>query len=445
MSAAAGPRATAAARTEEALARIAVSQDLLHAFITVSPETALAEARAADRRAAVGASLGPLDGTLVAIKDCIDVAGIRCTRGSAFFADRIAQADASVVTRLRDAGAVILGKTNLHEFAFGATSQNAFFGSCRNPWDLDRIPGGSSGGSAAALAAGLAEAALGTDTGSSIRMPAALTGVCGLRPTHGTIPDGGVFPVSPPLDTVGPMARSVEMLASMLGIMADASAGFERAEDRLDAEITGLRIAVPDDFYFAEADPEVATMALDAARILEAAGAKLVSAAIVGASEVQEHQARLLICDAADLHRERLATEPEKFSEGVRTRMLPGLTLRGVDYAHSLRWLEEWRRRVESFFRDTADLMLTPAVPTVAPVVGDDHNLATVTRHISRFAWTWPAAACPSLVVPCGFVDGLPVGLQLAGSRHADLTLLGAGAVYQRATDWHTVVPPALW
>lgn len=437
------PRETAAARTERALARIAASNASLHAFITVSPETALAEARAADRRAAADALLGPLDGMLLAVKDCIDVRGMRCTRGSAFFADRVAEADAPAIARLRAAGAVILGKTNLHEFAFGGTSQNAFFGGCRNPWDLDRIPGGSSGGSAAALAAGLAEAALGTDTGSSIRMPAALTGVSGLRPTHGTIPDGGVFPVCPPLDTVGPMARSVGPLAAMLAVMADASAGFAQAAEALDGGIAGIRIAVPDDFFFAEADPSVAAAVLDAARVLEAAGARLVTAAIEGAAEVQEHQTRLLVCDAADLHRERLAAAPEKFSEGVRTRMLPGLSLSGIDYARSLRWLEQWRGRVAAFFEDTADLMLTPAVPIVAPRVDDDANLATVTRHISRFAWVWPAAACPSLAVPCGFVDGLPVGLQLAGPRYSDLRLLTAGHAFQQATDWHRAVPAA--
>ena len=436
----AGERPPAIARTEAALARIARLDPVLHAFISIDAEMALADARASDARAAAGETLGPLDGMPIAVKDCIDVAGLRCTRGSAFFADFVPPADAPVVARLRAAGAVILGKTNLHEFAFGGTTQNARFGACRNPWGIDRIPGGSSGGSAVAVAAGLAEAALGTDTGSSIRMPAALTGVCGLRPTHGTIPADGVFPVSPPLDIVGPMARDVPTLAALLTTIADPDAGFAGAA--LDDGVAGLRIAVPDDFFVAEAAAVVAEAVLAAARLLEKKGAKLVRRSIAGAGDVQDHQARILICDAAALHRERLETAPEKFSAGVRERMLPGLALRGVDYARSLRWLEDWRRRVAAFFRDEADFTLTPAVPITAPLIDDDKNLATVTRHISRFAWTWPAAGCPSLVVPCGFIDGLPVGLQLAGPRGSALRMLAIGQSSQEETDWHRAMPP---
>jgi aspartyl-tRNA(Asn)/glutamyl-tRNA(Gln) amidotransferase subunit A len=383
----------------------------------------------------------------LAVKDCIDVMGVRCTYGSSFFADHVPDDDATVVKSLKAAGAVLIGKTNLHEFAFGGTTQNAFYGACRNPWDTRRIPGGSSGGSAVAVAAGLAVGALGTDTGASIRMPAALCGVSGLRPTHGSVPGAGVFPVSPPLDTVGVIARDISDLARMQAAILDAevasSHGVSAADllDKLDEPIEGLRIAIPDEFFFDDADAEVSAAVLVAAKVLEALGARLVTASIPGAAEVQSRQMPVLIADAARLHRERLATAPEKFSEGVRRRLLSGLEMPANHYADCQRWLDEWRRRVTAFFQDTADVVLTPTVPTTAPLAEDDENMAEVIRRLSLFSWTWPAAGCPALTLPCGFSDGLPIGVQLAASRWKDGRLLNVGYRYQQATDWHLQEP----
>ena len=439
---------SAVARVEACLARIAALDPGLHAFITVTGESALEAAHAADAAREHGDAGGLLHGMPVAVKDCIDVGGVRCTIGSAFFADNVAARDATVVARLKAAGAIILGKTNLHEFAFGATSQNAFFGGCRNPWDRTRLPGGSSGGSAAAVAAGLVDGALGSDTGSSIRMPSALTGVSGFRPTHGTVSADGVFPVSPPLDTAGPIARSVADVARLFAAIAepDAFAGLGLAPghvlDRFGEGVAGLRIAVPDDFFFAESDAAVADAVLAAAKVLEAQGARLVTASIPGATEVQSHLMPVLIADAATLHRERLATEPGRFSAGVRARMEPGLAMSAAEYAGLLDWLAAWRRTAERFFRDSADLMVTPSVPVVAPQVGDDAALTEVTRRLSRFAWGAPAAAAPALSVPCGFVDGLPVGMQISAGRWQDALVLAAGHAYQQATDWHRRMPP---
>ncbi len=431
------------ARTEHCLEQIAARDPILHAFITVTAETALAAAREADAAKARGQSFGILHGVPLAVKDCIDVGGVRCTRGSAFFADHVPAEDATVVRKLKEAGAVLLGKTNLHEFAFGGTSQNAFFGGCRNPWDTDRIPGGSSGGSAVAVAAGLAAGALGSDTGASIRMPAALCGVSGLRPTHGMVAAEGVFPVSPPLDTVGPIARDVADLARIQAAIMDVGASAAHGvapEDLLrdlEAPIDGLRIAVPDDFFFSEAESAVAEAVLGAARVLERLGARLVTASIPAAAEVQSHQMPLLIADAANLHRERLASAPEKFSVGVLQRLQPGLAMTPSSYADARQWLDAWRQRVASFFRDTADLILTPTVPIVAPLANDEQNLTEITRLLSRFSWAWPAAGSPALTVPCGFSRGLPVGMQLATARWRDARLLNVAHQYQQATDWH--------
>ena len=430
---------TALARTEACLDRIARLDPALRAFIAVGADSARAAARTLD--AARGAPAGPLHGLPVAIKDCIDVAGVPTTNGSSFFGQTAAAADAPVVRRLKAAGAVILGKTNMHELAYGGTTQNAFFGACRNPWDTARIPGGSSGGSAVAVAAGLAEAALGSDTGSSIRMPAAFCGVAGFRPSAGTVPADGVLPVSPPHDIVGPMARTVSRVARIQAVIADPAPAAALA-GALDRDVAGLRLAVPDDFFFDEADPPVAAAVIAAAQVLEQRGARLVSVAIPGAAEAQAHLMPVLFADAASFHRERIETRPEGFSAGVLARLRPGLDMRAVDYARSLRWLEAWRLRVAAFFRDEADAMLTPSVPVVAPEAVDDANLTAVTSRISRFAWVWSAAGAPALSVPCGFVDGLPVGLQVAAGPGDDATVLAIGHRYQKATGWHLIAPP---
>ncbi len=433
--------------TEACLERIEKLDPLLHAFITVTAEPAREAARAADAAAREGRSLGLLHGMPIAVKDCIDVAGVPCTGGSSFFADRIAEADAEVVTRLRAAGAVLIGKTNLHEFAYGGTTQNAFYGGCRNPWDTGRIPGGSSGGSAVAVAAGLTVGALGSDTGSSIRMPAALTGTTGFRPTGGSVSSAGVLPVSPPHDVVGPIGRSVADVARIQAaiVSPDQASRHGMAPTdlmtRLEEDITGLRLAVPEDFFFSEAEPVIAEIVLEAARILERRGARLVTKSISGAAEAQSNLMPLLFVDAADFHRERLEGSPEGFSVGVRTRLQPGLDMRAVDYAHRLRWLEDWQVRCEAFFRDEADAMITPTVPIVAPEVGDDSKLTEVSSRLSRFCWTWPAARTPALSVPCGFSEGLPIGMQIAAGRWQDARVLTLGHAFQQVTGWHRMMP----
>jgi aspartyl-tRNA(Asn)/glutamyl-tRNA(Gln) amidotransferase subunit A len=278
-------------------------------------------------------------------------------------------------------------------------------------------------------------------------MPAALTGTTGLRPTGGSVSSAGVLPVSPPHDIVGPIARSVADVARIQAAIVEPEQasrhGMTPADlmAHLDDDIVGLRLAVPDDFFFSEAEPEIAEVVLEAARVLEKRGARLVTKAIPGAVEAQANLMPMLFADAADFHRDRLKSNPEGFSVGVRMRLQPGLDMLAIDYAHRLRWLEDWQARCEAFFRDEADAMITPTVPIVAPKSGDDRKLTETSSRLSRFCWSWPAARMPALSVPCGLSEGLPVGMQIAAGRWRDALLLNLGHAFQQATDWHRMTP----
>ncbi|MFZ9448594.1 MAG: amidase [Alphaproteobacteria bacterium] len=441
----------ARARAEACLAAIARLDGTLRAFITPMPDAARVQASLADAAARKGRSLGPLHGMVVALKDCIDVAGVRGTAGSRFFADRVSPADATVVARLRAAGATIVGTANLHEFCFGGTTQNAHWGACRNPWDTTRIPGGSSGGSAVAVAAGMAEAALGTDTGGSIRGPCSITGVTGLRPSVGAVPCTGIFPVSPPLDTCGPMARSAADVALVFAAIAghDPADPFSEAREppeamrRLSAGVAGLRVGIPRNHYFDGAPAAIAQAALDAARVLERLGARLEDIVVRGAEDAPANVQRIIFADASALHRGRLASDPGLFDPLVRERLQPGLALPATELADALRWRERFIHSTRRMLATDVDLVLSPMVATEVPRADDARGIVAVSAAIMRNAWGWAAAGVPALALPCGFSpDGMPIGLQLAAGHWRDDVVLRAGHAYQRCTDWHMRLPP---
>lgn len=441
----------ARARAEACLAAIARLDGTLRAFITPMPDAARVQASLADAAAREGRSLGPLHGMVVALKDCIDVAGVRGTAGSRFFADRVSPADATVVARLRAAGATIVGTANLHEFCFGGTTQNAHWGACRNPWDTTRIPGGSSGGSAVAVAAGMAEAALGTDTGGSIRGPCSITGVTGLRPSVGAVPCTGIFPVSPPLDTCGPMARSAADVALVFAAIAghDPADPFSEAREppeamrRLSAGVAGLRVGIPRNHYFDGAPAAIAQAALDAARVLERLGARLEDIVVQGAEDAPANVQRIIFADASALHRGRLASDPGLFDPLVRERLQPGLALPATELADALRWRERFIHSTRRMLATDVDLVLSPMVATEVPRADDARGIVAVSAAIMRNAWGWAAAGVPALALPCGFSpDGMPIGLQLAAGHWRDDVVLRAGHAYQRCTDWHMRLPP---
>lgn len=427
--------------TDAFLDRLEDAQPRLRALITVTEGLARRDARRVQEARARGEPL-PLDGMPIVVKDNTDVAGVHTTVGSRLFANRLAQEDADVVRRLRAAGAVILGKANLHELAFGGTSRNEAFGYVVNPWDPAVIPGGSSGGSAVAVAADLCLAALGTDTGGSVRLPASLCGVAGLRPTYGAVSTRGVFPVSRLLDTVGPLARSVLDLALFL----DAAAGFDQRDpssiacslspEELRDGMTGLRIGVLTGFFASSIDPDVAAPVQAAAETLAQLGAELVELDLPGGADAVEACGHLIKAEALALHRADLAARPELFEDGTRERLALAADLSAVDLALSISTMFEWRASVHAAFED-ADLLLCPTSPVSGPPTTDADTVAT-TAAIAPFTHALSLAHGPALSLPCGLTtQGHPVGVQLAATPRRDRLLLRAGFAYQQTTDWH--------
>lgn len=430
-----------AAHVGAQLARIDALNDAHRAFVTVDAAGARAAAEAADRATARGL----LHGVTVAVKDNIDTEGLRTACGSLLFADRIPDADATVVRRLRAAGAIVLGKAALMELCFGVRSTDMIGGQVRNPWNTAHVPGGSSGGSAAAVALDLCDAALGTDTGGSVRVPAAFCGVTGLRPTHGRVSNRGVLPVSASFDTVGPLARDVETVARMFVAMA----GFDpedpgSARMALDAELltgsadmAGVRIGVPRNFYHEDIDPEIAAAVRAFAHALADAGADLVPVDVRGAEVAHQFSTTIILADACELHARALDETPGKFSPQVFQRMIKGRARSAVDYAAAMRFREAWRRDLATLFR-TVDLLLYPSTPHPAPPIQDNEHLEDATRHATRFSYGGGLAGLPGLSLPCGITSaGLPIGALLEAAWCNEAVLLRAGRAWQRATDWH--------
>ena len=434
---------------QDALERIERGDAAHNAFLTVRAEEALAEADA------LPAETGPLHGVPIGVKDVIDVAGTRTTAASKVLADNVATADATVVARLRSAGAVIVGKLNTHEFAWGASTTSEAFGPARNPWDTDRICGGSSGGSGAAVAARLVPGALGTDTAGSVRIPAALCGVTGIRPTTGRVPNRGVIPVSWTYDTVGPLAQTAEDCALLLDAISgpdptDASTTASAAEpclDGIDRGIEGLRIGVVAHlFEDVPLDPQVAAAAEAAISELEGLGAAVerVDARFLRRAEVI--QQLVMLPEAAEAHLPWLRTRLEDYGADVRARLLAGLLLPASAPITGQRARRALAHEARPLF-ERFDLLASPEMPIVAPRIGEDPvEVAgqTLPYRLSLIPFNspWSCLGVPTASVPCGFVDGLPVGLALTGRRLGEATVLRAAHAYQRVTQWHEQQPP---
>src|SRR6056297_51174 len=427
------------------LARQASLNHELRALIT----TMDADAR---QQAAAATGAGPLEGLTVSVKDNIDVSGVPTTAGSAFFADRVANSDATVTARLRAAGAVIIGKANLHEFAFGGTTQNPHHGRCRNPWNPDCIPGGSSGGSGASVAAGMCDVSLGTDTGGSIRIPAALNGVVGLRPTVGRVPNTGSVPVSEQFDTIGPLAYSVGEAAAVFEAIAGHDPACEMSIDHPVESWTsvrarglhGLRVGVPRGFFFEGIDEEVDKAVRAMTGTLSDLGLSVRDVDLPGVEAVHQQMSNVLLCDAAAYHRKRLEEAPALFGDDVRERMMIGYGTSGIDHADGQAAQRRWRRQVEALFQ-SVDIVVTPTVGFAAPLIADSARMIEATRGLTRLTFPWSFAQVPALSLPCGFTGGgLPIGAQLVG-RHFDEALLFAVAdAVQDVTEFHKR-RPALW
>jgi aspartyl-tRNA(Asn)/glutamyl-tRNA(Gln) amidotransferase subunit A len=439
---------------EAHLARIEALNPKINAYLLVTAETARAEARAAAERLAgrgQAGDLGLLHGLPIGLKDLYDVAGLPTTAGSVIFRDNIAAADSTVARRLRQAGAILLGKLNLHEWALGVTNINAHFGACRNPWALEHIPGGSSGGSAAALAAGLCLGSFGSDTGGSIRIPASLTGVVGLKPTYGRIGLSGVVPLAWSLDHPGPMARTVRDAALLLQAVAgydSSDPGSSPAADQpmgVEAALAqgarGLRVGVPEPGLWANVNAETEAAARAALGVLESLGCEVRPVELPGYAEAEEASRRILLIEAAAYHRERMAAHADQFGPEVLPRFQSGAAFSGVDYALARKTQAEWRRALARLF-ETVDLLALPATPVPAMPLADSDALKAAAL-LTRFTRVFNLAGVPALSLPCGFTQaGLPIGLQIVGPDWAEAQVLRLGHAYETATDWHTRRPP---
>ena len=442
--------ASASELTDMALARINECNPTLNAVLTVMADSARAHAAAIDANATARGVKSTLHGMPVLLKDNIDVAGVRTTMASDFFREHVASADATIVTRLRAAGAVILGKVNLHEFALGATGQSAHFGPCRNPWDLTRVPGGSSSGSGSAVAARLCIASIGSDTGGSIRNPAAFNNVAGLKPTHGRVPNRGSFPVSPPHDTLGPLACRVTDVAAVFDAIAGFDADDSSSEDRpfspsgdeLTRGVAGMTFGLPREFYFDNLDPGVGAALEQALETLRALGARIIEVQLSEAQRAWHLCSRVLVMsDAAALHRERMENQSQRMGQDVFARVSVGRKVSGIQYAEAMRFRETWRMRVREVFTQ-CDAILTPTCAFPAPHIADARDMGDTSNQINRINFTWSLAGVPALSVPCGFVDGAPVGLQIVAPWWHDARALRIGMAWQDATDWHLRAPP---
>lgn len=423
---------------EAYLARIAYLNPRLNAFLTVLEPSALREARYAAEALRRGEDWGTLHGIPIAVKDLIDVARAPTTAGSDFLRQNVAAEDAEAVRRLRAAGAVIIGKTHLHEFALGATTVNPHYGPARNPWNPDLSPGGSSGGSAAAVAAGMCAGALGTDTGGSVRLPSALCGLTGLRPATGQISTQGVIPMSWTLDTVGPLAHSAEDAAILFDAL-DGRAGLRHTE-QLSTPVTGLRLGVPtDSFFWDETEIDIVAAVRAAVEEMGGLGVRVLEVNLPAVADALRAARIISLGDAAAYHRERLASEPERFGADVRARLEWGASNSAADYAQSLQTGRLWRQFLHDLFRRTVDVLATPTTPVAAHAIEGSEGVSAA-RNLLRFTYPFSLSALPALSLPCGFTrDGLPVGLQLVAPEAG--LLLRLAHAYQQVTDWHTRRP----
>jgi aspartyl-tRNA(Asn)/glutamyl-tRNA(Gln) amidotransferase subunit A len=434
--------------TKNCLQRIETLNPVLNAFITVTVEQALAQARAAEAEISRGHWRGPLHGIPLGLKDLIDTAGVRTTAASALFKDRVPAADAEVVRRLKNAGAVFLGKQNLHEFAYGGSSMISYYGEVRNPWNPACITGGSSGGSAAAVAAGLCYGAIGTDTAGSIREPASQCGVVGLKPTYGRVSTRGVIPLSMSLDHVGPITRTVSDAAVMLQAIAgyderDRNSANAPVPDFLAALREGskaLRVGVPRKFFYEDLDPEVASAVEQALHTLVA-----ISGAVREIKLDVPTDRTLQSAESHAYHAPFVSRSPELYLPETLNRILKGADISGEEVEQRRSELREIRREIDKVF-ESIDVLITPTTPVPAPTIAElkENPDLLRPRELLLLRNTRPVNVwgLPAISVPCGFTtSGLPIGLQIIGPHWQEERVLQLAFAYEQATDWHRRSP----
>lgn len=440
--------------TRAILSRIEEIDPKINAFITLLEDDALESARKAEKAIASGKYLGSLHGVPIALKDIFWLKGVRTTAGSKILADFVPKQDATVVERLKKAGAIFVGTLNLHEFAMGGTSNNPHYGPVRNPWDMKRIPGGSSGGSAAGLAASIFFGSLGTDTGGSIRNPASFCNIVGLKPTYGRVSRHGVIPLSWSLDHIGPMARTVEDAAIILNVIAghdpkDLTTSDTPVPDyakRLTGGIKGLSIGIPRGFFMERVDSHVRAMVEKAISVLEELGASIREVSLPHTKLAAPIGTVMVNAEAISYHEPFFDARPNDYGEDVRARLEVGKVMLAKDYLRALKARSIFVREVQEVFRQV-EIVVTPTSPFVAPRIGQKTIKINGVAHEMRkgsglFTRPFNLSGNPAVSVPCGFPsNGLPTGLQIVGRPFEEDKVLRVAYAYESSTPWHEQRP----
>ena len=437
------------------LARIGETDTTLNSFITLLPEQAKAAARRAESEIQAGNYRGPLHGIPVGLKDLFNTGGVRTTSGSRIFDTFVPDHDCTVAARFQQAGAILLGKLNMHPFAYGPTGENADYGHMHNPWNPELITGGSSGGSGSATAAGQCTITMGSDTGGSVRIPAALCGIVGLKPTYGLVSRHGLTPLSWSLDHPGPIVRTVEDAALAMNAIAghdpnDVASSREAIPDyttALTGDVRGLKIGVPKEFFEASLDPEVGATVQQAISQLEDLGAIVTEVSFPLFQHAQAISGTILMAEASAYHRDLLAKEGDKLYPPVRIRLEAGLFITAIDYLKAQQARSVFNHETRQLLTDV-DLLLGPTEPVTAPPIlaekvrAGEQTIGT-TAALTQYTRPYNITGGPAISVPCGFSEsGMPIGLQLAGKPFDELTVLRAAHAYEQATNWRTRRPP---
>ena len=441
--------------TQATLDRIERLEPQLNAFLEVFSESALTQAREAEAEIASGGYKGPLHGITIALKDLIDVEGTVTTGGSTILKDNMATSDATVTRLLKEAGAIIIGKAALVEFAMGATGVNPHYGASHNPWNLERICCGSSMGSASAIAGGLAVGALGSDTGGSIRMPASVTGIAGLKPTYGRISRAGVLDLSWSCDHVGPMTRTVADCAHMMNVLAgydpaDPASSEQTVPDftsGIDQGFKGLRVGVPKEFFFEDVDPEIEAAVRAGIDLMEREGASVSEVSMPWVALGRTINIALLGSEAGALHRELVQERGHELSPAIRARLESAIVMPASGYIDAQRARRKFIKQMDEAMIDL-DVLITPSVPIQTPTIAEctpppGSPDAPGGANLTQFTGVFDTTGQPSLSLNCGFTkDGMPIGMMINGRVFDEVSVLRAGAAFERAAGLLERRPP---
>lgn len=425
--------------TELVLDYAEANNEEINAFIQITREQAMKDARKAEKEIANGMYKGMYHGVPMAIKDNLYVKGQVTTMASKIHREFVPDMDAAVVEKLRAAGVILTGKLNMHEYAWGITNNSPHFGPCRNPWDLSKIPGGSSGGSGAAVAAHMSHASLGTDTAGSIRIPSSVCGIVGLKPTHGRVPKNGCFPLAWTLDHIGPMTKSVKDAAGLLEVIAgyhpedptSVNIPVENYTTRLNGEMKDVIIGINEDYFFHNVDSDIERLVRENINQLVDMGAKVEEVSIPSLKYAEYSEYITILSEAAAIHHRDLKERPEDFGDDIRVLFELGELPSAVDYIQA----QQLRRKIKQDFQkvfEKVDVLISPTLPVIAPNIGEKYVMLNgepvdLVDHIIRFTGPGNLTGLPSLSVPCGFKGDLPVGLQIMGPAFEEARILNVG------------------